>query len=996
MNLKTQKLKNYILSAVCFLAANMVVNAQPLVAGGQFMDLIQPMPGSVMSTSSDWGDVKSRWTDNGMEDAVRSYWGGNIVKGDDGRYHMYIAGWLENSSRGHATWSSGSRIYHIVADNPCGPYTYVSDIGAGHNPEIYKTGDTYVIYKISSLGYYKSKTLGDTWEKGEYEFDLRGRILIAGDNRETSLSNCTFAKRQDGSFVMMDRGGSVWISRDGLQDPWHQITDKTTYSGNRRYYEDPVIWRDHLQYHMIVNDWNARKAYYNRSLDGRTWIVEAGTAYSADETQYPRIFSVHADGTEERWHKYERPKVLQDNIGRAEYINFAVIDTEKSNDKGSDTHSSKNIVMPLIKPLVLEVLNSETITAGTTEIRVRVKAEAGFNPNTDLDLESLRFGAHGKVNYGNGFKVASSVADADDIIITFTGAFGESGITAAEFAPKMLGKKKDGSIAFGYAGLPYVDYKPAMLSALRPNVPVDGGNLTIDVTNYGLSASAQGSLKLYDADNALIGQADLAPVAPYETVTVDIAPKTTVKSRLSKFIAIFYSGNKEVVREEIPTTELTAAWDALQKEITAAKQLLASAVNGHEDLHTAVTDAEKYLASYSLTEIIATTERLISAVNSFKMSNASSSNGVSITIVNPSMDKIEPWTVLHVDANDPPGFKINANGANYGFTGNFMETWVSAVSALGRANYAWQSLGNMPAGRYRLKAKVIACRQSGSGGAAVEGVSIFLNDKHTPCATASGSAEEFSVIMWLEQAGELKFGLNIGASTIANWVAWDNVVLEYFGTDDGEISDTDNRMRFDPYVSYYFKNASSTAKQVYIQKPSLTSATDNHVYRTSSKTNAAELSIVDGAQEGYFLVRDVETGLYLSGKTANANGGQWTFDSLPTEVILSDNTSSKQSSWTLTGDAATFYLIGNGGDMYANAYKASSGDKVQSYRAADQGSQWYILSTGKTIDTGIAELAQSQGDMCYYTLSGTPVRNPRNGIFIECKANSIPRKIVVK
>ena len=82
--------------------------------------------------------------------------------------------------------------------------------------------------------------------------------------------------------------------------------------------------------------------------------------------------------------------------------------------------------------------------------------------------------------------------------------------------------------------------------------------------------------------------------------------------------------------------------------------------------------------------------------------------------------------------------------------------------------------------------------------------------------------------------------------------------------------------------------------------------------------------------------------------------------------------------------------------MYANAYKASSGDKVQSYRAADQGSQWYILSTGKTIDTGIAELAQSQGDMCYYTLSGTPVRNPRNGIFIECKANSIPRKIVVK
>lgn len=995
MNQKTKKLKHCILSAVCFMTANIAANAQSLVAGGQFMDLIQPMPGSVTSTSSDWGDVKPRWKDNGMEDAVRSYWGGNIVKGDDGKYHMYVAGWPENSSRGHATWSSGSRIYHIVADNPCGPYKYVSDIGAGHNPEIYKTGDTYVIYKISSLGYYKSNTLGESWEKGEYQFDLRGRTLIAGENRETSLSNCTFAKREDGSFVMMDRGGGVWISKDGLKDSWHQISHKTSYSGNRRYYEDPVVWKDHLQYHMIVNDWNARKAYYNRSLDGRTWTVEAGTAYSADETQYPTIFSVHKDGTQERWHKYERPKVLQDSIGRAEYINFAVIDTEKSNDKGSDTHSSKNIVMPLIKPLVLEVLNSETITSSTTEIRVRVRAEAGFNPSADLDLESLCFGAHSKVNYGNGFKAASSVADGNDLIITFTGTAGASGITATEFAPKMLGKKKDGSIAFGYASLPYVDYKPAMLSALRPYVPVDGGNLTIDVTNYGLSASAQGSLKLYDANNTLIGQTELAPIAPYETVTVAIAPKTTVKSRLSKFIVIFYADNKEVVREEIPSTELTSAWDALQKEINAAKQLLASAANGQENLLKAVAEAEKYLASYSLAEITAATERLVSSVNSFKMANASSSNGVSITIANPSMDKIEPWTVLHVDANDPPGFKINANGANYGFTGNFMETWVSAVSALGRANYAWQSLGNMPAGRYRLKAKVIASRQSGSGGAAVEGVSIFLNDKRTPCATAAGSAEEFSVIMWLEQAGELKFGLDIEASTIANWVAWDNVVLEYFGTDDGEITDTDDRMRFDPSLSYYFKNASSTAKQVYIQKPSLTSAADNYVYRTSSKTNAAELSVADGAQEGYFIVRDVETGLYLSGKTANATGGQWTFDTAPCEVVLSDNTSSKQASWALTGDADIFYLIGNGGEMYANAYRASSGDKVQSYRAADQGSQWYILPTGKTIDTGIAELRKTQGDVCYYTLSGTPVDNPRSGIYIECKPNSVPRKIVV-
>lgn len=832
MNTKAKTLKNYILSAVCIFAANMVANAQSLVAGGQFMDLIQPMPGSVSSSSSHWGDVKPRWTDNGVEDAVRSYWGGNIVKGEDGKYHMYIAGWPENSSRGHATWSSGSRIYHIVADNPCGPYKYVSDIGAGHNPEIYKTGDTYVIYKISSLGYYKSKTLGDKWEKGEYQFDLRDRILIAGENRETSLSNCTFAKRQDGSFVMMDRGGSVWISRDGLQDPWHQITDKTTYSGNRRYYEDPVIWRDHLQYHMIVNDWNARKAYYNRSLDGRTWIVEAGTAYSADETQYPTIFSVHEDGTQERWHKYERPKVLQDEMGRAEYINFAVIDTEKSKDKGSDTHSSKNIVMPLVKPLVLEVLNSEIITASTTEIRVKVKAEAGFNPNEDLDLESLRFGGHGKVNYGNGFKASAGVVDGKDLIITFIGNAGESGITDAEFAPKMLGKKKDGSIAFGYASLPYVDYKPAILSALRPYVSVTDNAVSLEITNFGLSASKETTVKIYDSNNTLVAQSQIASLAPYETIKAEMTANAKVKAELPKFIVVYMVDNKVVFREDIPNDQLTESWGNLKKEIYDIQQLLENHdyTKGRAELQNALDTALLYLGSYTSEEINLAIEKLIAAKDNFK--------------------------------------------------------------------------------------------------------------------TVNGIVDE-------------------------------------------------EKKLFKSNISYYFKNASSTAKQVYIQKPSMTSATDNYVYRTSSKTNAAELAIAEGSKEGSFVVRDVETGLYLSGKGANGNGGQWTFDSTPVEVVISDNTYSKQSSWALTGDADTFYVIGNGGEMYANAYKASSGDKVQSYRAADQGSQWYILPTGKTIDTGIAEIYKEQGDIRYFTLSGIPVANPQNGIYIECKANSVTRKIVV-
>ena len=248
-----------------------------LQTGGQFMDLLLPMEGSVPATESDWGTTAGentqydgtwegtlgRWKDNGIEDTERSYWGANIIKGSDGKYHMYVAGW-PSATCGHMQWSSKSMVYHVTSDNVWGPYTYVSTLGTGHNPEIYKTGDTYVIYRIEPLGYYKSTTLGDTWETGEYVFDLRDRALIAGENRETSLSNCSFAKREDGSFVMIDRGGGIWVSRDGLTDPWHQISTSSVYLNstvtNRGTLEDPVIWRDHLQYHMIVNDWKARYA----------------------------------------------------------------------------------------------------------------------------------------------------------------------------------------------------------------------------------------------------------------------------------------------------------------------------------------------------------------------------------------------------------------------------------------------------------------------------------------------------------------------------------------------------------------------------------------------------------------------------------------------------------------------------------------------------------------------------------------------------------------
>lgn len=622
--------------AITALFVWMAANAQSLITGGQFMDLLQPMEGSVAATESDWGTTAGenvqyagtwegtlgRWKDNGIEDTERSYWGGNIIKGDDGKYHMYVAGW-PSATCGHMAWSSKSRVYHVVSDNVWGPYEYVSDLGTGHNPEIYKTGDTYVIYKIQPLGYYKSTSLGDAWEKGEYTFDLRGRALIAGENRETSLSNCSFAKREDGSFVMIDRGGGIWVSRDGLTDPWHQLTDASVYLNstitNRGSLEDPVIWRDHLQYHMVVNDWRARYAYYYRSLDGLHWTMEAGKAYTGQDP-----FAKHKDGMVEKWHKYERPRVYQDEEGRAIRMNFAVIDCVKQSDLAGDAHSSKNINMPLTRQLLLEVQGTEAITASTTSIRVLVKAEEGFNPRTDLNLATLKFGSHDKVNYGGGFTYSSSEnSGASDLIVTFTGSAGQSGITAKEWAAKMIGEKTDGSIAFGYAKMPGVNYQPAILSAVMPTVDADNQAVGVMITNYGQSVSDPIQVRVLDNKGNILSEGEVAPVAAYDSLQVTLTPKRAISGGTSALSVVFRKNNVEIDRNTLSAAAIVANQTML-KELTDSATTLLSRENyteGRVALQKAVDEATPLQERFSQTETADAIAAMKKAIRNFLFAN---------------------------------------------------------------------------------------------------------------------------------------------------------------------------------------------------------------------------------------------------------------------------------------------------------------------------------------------------------------------------------------
>ncbi len=490
---------------------------ESLIEGGAFKDRLLPMQGDVLTSENIWGweGVKPRYIDNGLEDNKWSYWGGNIFKGDDGKYHLFACGWLESSPRGHSEWRN-SIVFHTVSDRPYGPFVNLGELGKGHNPEMYRTNSgEYVLSVVNGLKYV-SKSLDGPWSLEEFDYDFRDRKMVKSTN------NATFAKREDGSFLYVTRAGLIFVSRDGL-GTYNLVNDSSVYPPIDGRFEDPVIWRDDVQYNLIVNDWYGRVAYYSRSRNGIDWVAEDGEAYIPGVAR-------HADGKVEEWHKFERIHVTQDEFGRAYQANFAVCDAEKSKDIGNDIHSSKNIVIPL-NPGVLMSITDKEIPSKGGEITLLIRSEKGFNAAKDIDFASLRLGSHKLVNYGNGGCVVNHKRCAEGVNVTFKASdFGLG--NSEEFAAKLLGKRKNGELIVGYARIPGVTFDDAIPSVRVRSL--NGKKLTISVDNFGIKATSGAEVELFYIANKntaplSIAKGSVGAIKPYEVATATLNTTFTPK-----------------------------------------------------------------------------------------------------------------------------------------------------------------------------------------------------------------------------------------------------------------------------------------------------------------------------------------------------------------------------------------------------------------------------------------------------------------------------------
>lgn len=185
--------------------------------------------------------------------------------------------------------------------------------------------------------------------------------------------------------------------------------------------------------------------------------------------------------------------------------------------------------MPLVVEKLISIVDTASVTKHTRRITLKIEAEDGFDPQQDLDIESLRFGSDSVVNYGRGCKAVGSKAEDKDLLVYFEGA---SGINYRDYDFKLLGQTKTGDLVFGYALLPGRSATAPTLITLPINIKVidDKKVLESAIENWGLEASGPcNAIVLEHGQKAkrVVQEIQVPSIKPYESTKLSVPLKKT-------------------------------------------------------------------------------------------------------------------------------------------------------------------------------------------------------------------------------------------------------------------------------------------------------------------------------------------------------------------------------------------------------------------------------------------------------------------------------------
>ncbi|MCF7803531.1 MAG: alpha-L-fucosidase [Candidatus Marinimicrobia bacterium] len=285
-------------------------------------------------------------------------WGASVIKGDDGRYHMFASRW-PRALPFTPHWLTNSEIVRAVSDTPEGPYEFQEvvlpprgteywDGKMTHNPVIRKVDDTYLLFytgttydypmptpdnpttsdsdlkldahKHERIGLATAKSVTGPWKRrDEPILDVR-----PGTWERYLVSNASPLVKPDGTILLYYKGvaklrhHAISVAKaEHFEGPYQRIFEKPFDVGVGA--EDPTMWYENGKYHALMMDtqreYSPKEIYYASSEDGMYW----------ETAPNPVTVSKHIlfeDGEYRRRRSTERPQILVEN-GKATHVFFA-------------------------------------------------------------------------------------------------------------------------------------------------------------------------------------------------------------------------------------------------------------------------------------------------------------------------------------------------------------------------------------------------------------------------------------------------------------------------------------------------------------------------------------------------------------------------------------------------------------------------------------------------------------------------------------------------
>ena len=279
-------------------------------------------------------------------------WCGSVVKGEDGRYHMFASRW-PRTQKFTPGWLFYSEVVRASSDNYSGPFKFEEvvlpvrdknffDGKSTHNPVIRKCGDKYLLYYMGCTYDFVPNEEDVAWGKRYYETWNNKRIgLAVADsvfgpwkrpdsplfeprkdnwdfNGNTNPAPCVL---EDGTVYMFyksmtqDRHLNIGLATaDNFEGPYRRRDDQLRIGvqAGAAEVEDPFLWHQDGMFHILAKDLTGKicgekyAGIYAFSKDCIKWEVpDQPKAYSRTVRW--------ADGSVTEQGALERPQLLFEN-----------------------------------------------------------------------------------------------------------------------------------------------------------------------------------------------------------------------------------------------------------------------------------------------------------------------------------------------------------------------------------------------------------------------------------------------------------------------------------------------------------------------------------------------------------------------------------------------------------------------------------------------------------------------------------------------------------